>query len=264
MKEERADGIARAMLVIGGAYHDFDMVRRRLLDLLAEQERIRTICTNDFRDRDALAAANFLITYTTNIFPDDDMLPVLEQFLAGGGRWLAIHGSAAYIEFSGPEVEIGGIKLPGLTDTPDRHPAYMDLLGSRFLSHLAPQSFTVRPASDHPLVAGLPPFEVIDEPYILELRGETEILLEARYTGEAPGYVKGPWLEDVPRPQAVLHRHGAGEALFLAPGHSCGRYDLQPFIAEMEPQAGPWDNPVYLELLRRVIRWGVRLPAGAS
>ncbi len=263
MKEERSAGIVRAMLVIGGAYHDFDMVRRRLLDLLAGQERIRTTCTNDFRDRDALAAADFLISYTTNIFPDADGLPVLEQFLARGGRWLAIHGSAAYIEFSGPEVEIGGIKLPGLTDTPDRHPAYMDLLGCRFLSHLAPQPFTVRPVSDHPIVAGLPSFEVVDEPYILELRGEGEILLESRYTGEAPGYVKGPWLNDVPRPQAVLHRHGAGEALFLAPGHSCGRYDMQPFIAEIEPQTGPWDNPIYLELLRRAIRWGARVPTGA-
>ncbi|NIJ17788.1 hypothetical protein FHS54_002788 [Sphingobium vermicomposti] len=31
MNEERSAEIVRAMLVIGGAYHDFDMVRRRLL-----------------------------------------------------------------------------------------------------------------------------------------------------------------------------------------------------------------------------------------
>ncbi|GLV26727.1 ThuA domain-containing protein [Sphingobium sp. Cam5-1] len=263
MKDEPASGIVRALLVIGGSFHDFDMVRRRLLERLGEHERIRTTCTNGFHDLEALRAADFLVTYTTNIFPEGEALSELEQFLARGGRWLAIHGSAAYIEFSGPEVEIGGIKLPGLTDTPDRHPAYMDLLGCRFLSHLAPQPFTVRPVSDHPIVAGLPPFEVVDEPYILELRGESEILLESRYTGDAPGYVKGPWLEDTPRPQAVLHRHGEGEALFLAPGHSCGRYDMQPFIAEIEPQVGPWDNPVYMEVIRRAIRWGARMPVNA-
>ena len=263
MKDEPASGIVRALLVIGGRFHDFDMVRRRLLERLGEHERIRTTCTNGFHDLDALRTADFLVTYTTNIFPEGEALSELEQFLARGGRWLAVHGSAAYIEFSGPGVEIGGIKLPGLTDTPDRHPAYMDLLGCRFLSHLAPQPFTVRPVSDHPIVAGLPSFEVVDEPYILELRGESEILLESRYTGDAPGYVKGPWLEDAPRPQAVLHRHGAGEALFLAPGHSCGRYDMQPFIAEIEPQAGPWDNPVYMEVIRRAIRWGAGMPVNA-
>lgn len=250
----------RAMVIVGGGYHDFDMVRLRLLELLGKHEHIRTVCVNDFHDTEALAAADFLITYTTNVFPDAQGLEILQRFLARGGRWLAMHGSAAYIEFKGPEVDIGGIKLPGLTDTPDRQPAYMDLLGCRFISHLAQQPFTITSVSNHPLVDGLPPFEVVDEPYIMELRGPCEILLSSRYTGEAPGYVKGPWLVDEPRPQAILHRHGEGEALFLAPGHSCGRFDMRPFIQEIEPQTGPWKNPVYMEFLRRAVRWGAGMP----
>lgn len=35
---------------------------------------------------------------------------------------------------------------------------------------------------------------------ILELRGDCDVLLEARYTGEAPGYVEGPRLVDDVRP----------------------------------------------------------------
>ena len=107
---------------------------------------------------------------------------------------------------------------------------------------------------------GLEPFEVVDEPYILELRTGWEVLLDSRYTGEAPGYVEGPWLEDVPRPQALTRRQGAGEILYVAPGHACGRFDLRPFIDEMPVQRGPWFSPGYRELLRRAIRWGTAEP----
>ena len=247
----------RIHLICAAEYHDADYARRELLGLIAEDDRIAASCTGDFSDRRSLACADMLITYTSNIFPDDAERDLVDRFLSDGGRWLAIHGSAAYTEFRPPAVNIGGIELPGLTDTPDRQPAYMDLLGVRFVSHLAQQPIIIRAVSDHPVVAGLPPFTVVDEPYILELRGDCEVLLESRFTGEAPGYVEGPWLQDAPRPQMLLHRHGKGEILYLAPGHCCGRFDLQPFIAEMPVQRGPWTDPTYREIIRRAIRWGI-------
>ena len=260
MRTASPDGLRRVLLVVGGEYHDFDFVRRELLGLIGEDDRLRTTCNADFRDTDALAAADLLISYTGNVFPDEPQLRALRAFLEEGGRWLAIHGAAAFTCFRPPEIDIGGIKLPGLTDTPDRQPAYMDTLGLRFISHLAQQPFTIRRSSSHPLVAGLEPFEVVDEPYILELRAGWDVLLDARYTGDAPGYVAGPWLEDVPRPQALLRRQGQGEILYVAPGHACGRFDLRPFIAEMPVQRGPWTSDSYRELLRRAIRWGTGLP----
>jgi hypothetical protein len=244
-------------LICAAEYHDAAYARRELLGLIAEDDHIATSCTGDFRDVEALEAADMLITYTSNVFPNDAERAALDRWLSAGGRWLAIHGSAAYTEFRPPAVNIGGIELPGLTDTPDRQPAYMDLLGVRFVSHLAQQPITITPVSDHPVVRGLPPFTVTDEPYVLELRGDCEILLESRFTGEAPGYVEGPWWEDLPRPQMLLHRHGAGEILYLAPGHCCGRFDLQPFIAELPVQPGPWIDKTYREIVRRAIRWGV-------
>lgn len=247
----------RVHLICAAEFHDAAYARRELLGLIAEDDRIVASCTGDFHDTEALAVADLLVTYTSNVFPDDAQRTVLERWLAAGGRWLAIHGSAAYTEFRPPAVNIGGIELPGLTDTPDRQPAYMDLLGVRFVSHLAPQPITVRPVSDHPVVRGLPPFTVVDEPYVLELRGPCEVLLESRFTGEAPGYVEGPWWEDLPRPQMLRHRRGAGEILYLAPGHCCGRFDLQPFIAELPVQRGPWTDETYREIVRRSIRWGV-------
>ncbi|MET0546074.1 MAG: ThuA domain-containing protein [Caulobacterales bacterium] len=251
----------RVHLIVAAEYHDADFVRRTLLELLAADERIVTLCTNDFHGVElALPQSNLLLTYTNNVFPDDGQRAAVDAFVHGGGRWLALHGSAAYTNFKPPAVDIGGIKLPGLTDTPDRQPDYMNLLGCRFVSHLAQQPITVRPVSAHPIVAGLPPFTVVDEPYILELRAECETLLESRFTGEAPGYVEGPWLEDLPRPQMLLRRYGAGEIIYLAPGHACGRYDLQPFIQELPPQRGPWTDPTYMEIVRRSIRWGVGQP----
>ena len=246
----------RIHLICAAEYHDSAYARRELLGLIAEDDHIAASCGSDFRDTETLEAADLLITYTSNVFPDESERAALARFLSGGGRWLALHGSAAYTRFRPPPVNIGGIRLPGLTDTPDKEPAYMDLLGARFVSHLAPQPITIRPVSDHPVVRGLPPFTVVDEPYILELRGDCEILLESRFTGQAPGYVEGPWLDDDPRPQMLLHRHGAGEILYLAPGHCCGRFDLQPFIAEAPAERGPWTNETYREILRRALHWG--------
>jgi len=246
-------------LIVAAEYHDADFVRRELLGLLAEDDRILTQCTLDFHDTTSLRNTDLLVTYTNNVFPNDLERDALRAFLERGGRWFAIHGSAAYTCFKPPPVDIMGIHLPGLTDTPDAQPDYMNLLGCRFVSHLAQQPIVVKPVSEHPVVAGLPPFEAVDEPYILELRGDCEVLLESRFTGEAPGYVRGPWLEDLPRPQMLLHRHGAGEVIYLAPGHACGRFDLQPFIAEMPVQPGPWHDPTYREIVRRAIRWGLGL-----
>ena len=43
-------GPVRIHLVTGGKYHDFDLARLVLLNLMAQDERIRVRCGNDFRD----------------------------------------------------------------------------------------------------------------------------------------------------------------------------------------------------------------------
>lgn len=250
-------GRPQVELIVGGESHDMNGIRLAILQLLAEDTRLRVRCSADFGDGSALGDADFLVTYTNNVIPEGDVLDSLRAFLERGGRWLAIHGASALTTFKPPEVELWGIRLPGLTDTPDLAPDYMALLGVRFVSHLAQQPFMVtRSTVRHPVTDGVEPFEVIDEPYILEMRGDCEVLLESRYTGEAPGYVEGPWLRDEPRPQLLRHRVGKGEVMYLAPGHACGRYDLRPFIDEIEPQPGPWANPAYVELVRRLLAWG--------
>jgi len=138
-------GRPQVELIVGSENHDMNRVRAALLDLLGENELLRVRCSTDFGDGTALQETDFLITYTNKVFPEGAALSALERFLERGGRWLAIHGASAFTCFKPTAVNIGGIHLPGLTDTPDNKPDYMNLLGVRFVPHLAPQPYMVTP-----------------------------------------------------------------------------------------------------------------------
>lgn len=236
----------RAYLVANARYHDTDYARLRLLELLAEDERVRTRVADSFADTGAIAAADFLVTYTCDLRPSDEEALALRDFVASGGRWLALHGTNALLDFTAE-----GIR------SPRTHTTFMETLGSRFLSHppIQPHRITVSDP-EHPLVAGIAPFEASDEIYLCEYYGEIHPLLETRYTGTfQAGYVENEWPEDEPRLVAYTHPVGEGEVLYITLGHCCGRYDMQPIQEVAEVVRGSWEDPTYLELLRRAIRW---------
>src|SRR3954452_21582106 len=87
-----------AMLVSGGRWHDFDYARLRLLSMLGEHPRVRTRVFEDYARTDVLAAADVLVTYTCDTRPDPAQQQALVDFVARGGRWLALHGSNAAID----------------------------------------------------------------------------------------------------------------------------------------------------------------------
>ena len=134
-----------AYLVCGGRWHDFDFARVELLKLLAEHESVRTGVAEDFRDLDALEASDFLLTYTCDlegITPEQE--DALASYVAGGRRWLALHGTNSVMEFLDD----------GRVATPRTHRTLMKTLGSQFIAHppIAPYKVeNVNP--DHPLVA---------------------------------------------------------------------------------------------------------------
>jgi type 1 glutamine amidotransferase len=137
----------------------------------------------------------------------------------------------------------------------------METVGSQFLSHppIAPYRVELtRP--DHPLVAGLEPFDADDELYLCELHGPLEVLLHTRWSGETPQFVDRDWTRDEPRPVMYLKRVGNGEVLYLTLGHARGRYDMQPLMAEYpEVERGSWKTPAFYELLRRGLAWAARI-----
>ena len=241
---------SHAYLVAHARYHDTDFARLEILKLLAEHSHIRTRVSHDFSDVDAIAAADFLISYTCDLRPTEEESVALRDFVSSGGRWIALHGTNAILEI-GPE----GMYCPR------DHETFMETLGSRFISHPPRMPYTVTVSNpDHPLVSGIEAFETDDELYLCEYYGEVNPLLETRFTGTfQSGYVENNWPEDEPRLVAYTHPVGDGEVLYLTLGHCCGAYDMRPLQPIAEVVRGSWENPTYIELLRRSIRWGCQL-----
>jgi type 1 glutamine amidotransferase len=244
----------RAHLVCGGRWHDMDFARLELLKLLGEHEEVRTRVAEDFRDTAALAAADFLVTYTCDLRVSEAEQDALAEFVAGGRRWLALHGTNSVFEFL----------RDGRVSAPRTHARLMRTLGSQFIAHPPVGRFRVRNACpEHPLVSGIGDFEVEDELYLCEYHGEIQPLLEARFRGTAPGFEEADWSGDEPRHVMYLHPEGRGEVLYLTLGHCRGRYDMRPLI-DVYPRVErcAWESPVFYELLRRGLRWAkAGLPA---
>ncbi len=240
--------VVDAYLVVGGKYHDMDYARLELLKLLAEHPRVRTRVAGDYRDHEAISASDFLVTYTCDVRPSDSEQQALADFVRGGGRWLALHGTNSILEWTG--------KPP--FETPRSHPLFMQTLGSQFLGHPPIAPYTVTPCSDDPLVAGIEPFEADDELYLCEYHEPLEALLETRFTGKAPGFEVEEWADDDPR--LVMYRKvvGEGAVLYLTLGHCRGHHDMRPLMDHYpQVERGAWELPVFHELLRRGLRWAM-------
>lgn len=235
-------------LVCNAKYHDTNFARLELLKLLAEHEDVWVRVADSYANIDAIKASTLLITYTCDLCPTAAQQIALAEFLETGGRWLALHGTNALVEFA-----------DGRAHTPDKAPLLMASLGSRFVAHPAVQKFDVHLTEVvHPLTAGLDSFEIEDEPYYCEFIGDNQVLLEASYNAASVGYAQSEFgIDRESQPQMYLHPVGDGEVLYLMLGHCTGKYDMQP-IMEVAPVARcAWNYPIFYELLRRGIRWGI-------
>lgn len=122
-----------AYLVAAGMYHDIDFARQEILKLLLEHPNIRTKVAADYHDIEGIQASDFLITYTCNLMPTEDEQKALVDYIKGGGKWFALHGTNSILEFTENGV-----------DAPETAPVVMDLLGSQFMAHPPIQLFTVK------------------------------------------------------------------------------------------------------------------------
>ncbi len=250
---------SRLHLITGGKYHDFNLARLVMLQIMAEDDRIQATCAQDFSGLDALGEHCGIVLYTCDLMPDEAQTAALDAFVSRGGRLFAVHATNAPINFTdGPAINTSGISIPGLVKapTPDIAPGYMALLGSRFQSHLGAQPLHIKIEDhDHPVTAGLDDFTVVDEPYMLTPLGDIHVLMSARYKGKAPGYELSDWPDDPPRPQLYVKEHGEGGVLYLTLGHCCGRFDMHPLMVEAPVNRGAWDDPMFRDIVRRGIRW---------
>ena len=241
-------GTVNAYLVAAGQWHDIDFARLELLKLLAENDRIRVRVAENYHDLDAIGASDFLLTYTCNVAPSEAEQLALRDYVAGGKRWFALHGTNAIIE------HLGNFRF----ECPERYPVLMQTLGSQFIAHPPIKPFKVRVVDgEHELVSGISDFETNDELYLCRIHGDLRTLLAADFTGSAPGFAISEWPDAAPRPVYYINRVGAGEVLYLNLGHCRGHYDMQSLGIDYYPtiERCAWELPQYYELLRRGLRY---------
>ena len=212
--------------------HDFDFARLRLAEALYAAGNICTDAASNYDDGASIETGDMLVSYTSQVPVSDEACAALRRFLDDGGRWFAIHASNSVRD---------NVHLPGI-------------LGSKFITHPTYRSFPVsitKPAD--PLVEGIKPFEVDDEIYCIEPSDDIEVLLHTRWGGEALG---GRQIEEGVRPLMYRRPVGNGGVLYLALGHANRPFDkARPDLPDQPDRRGPWDLPVYKELVRRGIEW---------
>jgi type 1 glutamine amidotransferase len=243
-------GPVAAYLVAGGRYHDFDFARLELLKLLAEHPDVRVAVGSDYREIDAISASRCLVTYTCDVRPSQAQQEALDHFVSDGGRWLALHGTNAALDFTREGVA-----------APRCFPSLARLLGSQFVAHPPIQPFQVEiSAPAHPLVAGIEPFETDDELYLSEYHDAEQLvpLLDTHYRGDAKGFVESDWSQADRHLVSYLRPYGKGAVLYNTLGHCRGHWDMRPLL-DFYPRVErcSWERPEYHELLRRGIRWAL-------
>ncbi len=251
MSEERLERV-EAYFVAGGRFHDIDYARLELLKLLAEHPNVRVKVGSDYEDTESITASSFLISYTCDIRPSENAQREISNWVSQGGRFLALHGTNAALDFSPPN-PVG---------TPRCFPVWADLLGSQFISHPPIQLFPVEVADpNHWLVEGIDSFETDDELYLCEYHDKESLhpLLKTEWQGETPGFDEDDWSGcDPVHLVSYLKSHGQGAVLYNNLGHCRGHWDMPEAIAYYpNVDRCSWENPQYHELLRRGIRWAL-------
>ena len=250
-KSDRID----VYLVAGGKYHNIDHARLEVLKLLAEQPRIKVLVGSDFSDIEAICASDVLITYTCDIIPTEDETRRLTDYVNGGKKWFALHGTNSILQFLEPAAD-GTPRV----DCPEDNMSFMEVLGSQFMSHPPIHEYEVHVTEpNHPLVKGIPNFKVDDELYLCKFHGEHQTLLHTHWSDPVENFIRDDWMKDTDvQPVFYIHPYGAGLVLYLTLGHCRGKYDMQPYIEEYPvPEEGAWRTQEFYELLRRGILWAM-------
>ena len=263
---------ARTHLIVGGfppgafASHDMDYTRRSLLEWIGEREDVTTTVANDFSDLGRwLGGTKLLITYVAGPVPSPDQHDVLCTWLAGGGRWFALHGTSG-----GRAARIEGTRQRRMV-----RQAHHETLGCFFLNHPPVRRFEVQVTTGHPLTRGLPTsFETVDELYLVEPIGESRVLLTTELPEDPspPGFgfqydADTSLLPDGrTRVLGYVKEIGAGSVAYVALGHTHSRHsNSQPFVdRSVTPDGvtpptlrGSWETDEFRTLVRNAISWGV-------
>ena len=261
----------RAHLVVGGfplgsmAGHDMDYVRIQLLRRLYDSGYATTVGNNFTGVAEMLDGADLLLSYVAGPYPDDEQCRTMEEWLAGGGKWFALHGTSG-----GRARRIDGSRQRKMVQL-----AHHDLLGAFFLNHPPVGRFDVAVrAPEHPLLAGLPAsFQVSDELYLIEPRGDSTVLLTTELPADpSPKGFGFAYDEDTSlgadgktRVLGLERTVGKGAVAYVALGHCHSPVtNSQPFVDDSVAAGGTtpstfrgaWETDAFARILDNAVRWG--------
>lgn len=190
-------------------YHPFKDVDREFQQIFAGEAVID--CTEDLDqlNPEYLAGYDFIISYTE--FADEPLTPqqtaALVSFVAGGGGLLVVHN---------------GISM-------QRTQELGTVLGGYFTYHPEYTSLQIEfPLPDHPIVKGIEPFTIDDEPYYFEMQPHFNTTVLAHYNHDG-----------AMREAAWCHAYGQGRVVYLMPGHHLPSFSVEPF-RQLILQGGLW------------------------
>lgn len=240
-------------LVVGGRWHDMDFARLELLGLLDAHDSVRCTVHGDFSEVDTIGAADVVVAYTCDVRPTAEEALALAGAVERGARLLALHATNSAIDAPEPGA-------PRIFRTPDAMPEFTALLGNRFLAHpkiASTRIDVVQP--EHPLVQGVPSFTTTDEIYVMALRDDLDVVLEAEYEGECPGFEVSHTGSRTHHPVLYTRRQGEGTVTYFTLGHCRGRFDVADLgIADLGVvDRVAWESAEYREVLRRCVSWAV-------
>jgi type 1 glutamine amidotransferase len=236
--------------------------------MLRDQE-VKASVGNDFSDvENWLPISRLLITYVAGPYPGEAQDLAIRRWIADGGRWLGLHGTS-------------GGRAVRVSETDRRRQmlklAHHETLGGFFLNHPPVRRFQVKvgDASDT-LTDGLPQsFEVIDEPYMIEVQdpANTRVLLTAelgpipRREGSGSPTTRTALMPDgKTRVLGYTRDSEKGGVTYIALGHCHDPWsNSQPFVEKNVDPDGKtpltlrytWETDAFQGLIRNAIAWGV-------
>jgi type 1 glutamine amidotransferase len=198
-----------AVLFLGhtSTHHNSGKCAPMLKEALAP-EGIEISYTTELTDLNAanLAKYDALMIYANHTKIEPDQEKALLDFVAGGKGFLPIHAASYCFQNS---------------------PAYIELVGAQFLKHGTGEFTAEIVKPDHPVMAGMKPFQVWDETYVhTKINPDKTVLME-----RVDESGREPW--------TWVRTHGKGRVFYTAYGHD----------------ERVWSNPNFHVLMKNAVRW---------
>jgi uncharacterized protein len=161
----------------------------------------------------ATARANVYIIYTNGQYMTTADQQALSRSIEAEGKGLVVlHASNVLAD------EMASF---------EQHQTWFNLIGSRFQRHTAFTRLSISIQREHPITAGIPNFEIDDEPYEIELLDASAQILATRAT------------QDGDHPSLYVREPGQGRICYLALGHNMRA----------------WGHPAFRRLLVQAVSW---------